>query len=702
MHYRLFCHTWLGVGLCSCSLAAVESREPGRPDEVKSHLLRYTAFERSTPRDALIRAMEERYGSFQLPGRLDLTPEQQERLIYSMDHLRHRLLYAENYPRAAKWIAGALRDLWLRYGDRDARGRHVLLLRHVLAQIDALEDADLLSKIDEQGTRNPWHFHLKEVCWHYAELYRVSGDEQCARRVCLLLERLSEVVGQWQVHYRNEAAAGTQTGSATVGVDPVRKLGYGLWGRWGHVHDLTAARPLVDAYAAVRDSRSFADLPTPRQTKIVHDLLHTLVQKHLVWPDLPGLNMNLSRLKALVHFGRTLGEPAYVHRAIEWYDETLHHGFFRDGVWRQNTVSYGYHMAKTWAVTVPETVKGYSDPPGYVDAEDGTRFDNLDLSRRYGETLERMKKVFTRLSLPNGRSAAIHDTKWDDTRCRFEPDPQTTLPFLLGASGNGMMGFGQGADQVRLFLHWGDNNVGGHGHWDCVNMFLWACGQEISCETAYRGRRKWNRSTAAHNTVVVDGMDQDRSEAWGRVVLWDTTDPEVQVAEIEAADTAYRSTTVYRRTLALVRVEEHRFYILDIFRVTGGRTHDWMLHGNLEKRYDVTLAGVDADMPALVEREGTLDEYLNNLRTAPGGWDKDVVAGFSAGDGATLRSTIAGLPGTEFILADGPTIRLSSEPDNSYLVPAPGRRHTDEGGVVRREAHRGPDPGDPQRRSWRR
>jgi len=419
----------------------------------------------------------------------------------------------------------------------------------------------------------------------------------------------------------------------------------------------------------VRDSRSFADLPAPRQRKIVHGLLHTLAQKHLVWPYLPGLNMNLGRLKGLVHFGRTLGEPAYIHRAVEWYDETLHHGFFRDGVWRQNTVSYGYHMAKTWAVTVPEMLKGYSDPPGYVDAEDGTRFDNLDLSRRYSETLKRMKKVFTRLSLPNERSAAIHDTKWDDTRCRFEPDPQTTRPFLLGAAGNGMLGFGQGAEQVRLFLHWGDNNVGGHGHWDCLNMFLWACGQEISCETAYRGRRQWNRSTAAHNTVVVDGVNQDRSEAWGRVILWDTTDPEIQVAEAEAADTAYKATTVYQRTLALVRVEEHRFYILDIFRVTGGGTHDWMLHGNLEKRYDVTLAGTDADLPALVQREGKLGEYLDNLRAAPEGWDKDAVAEFSAGDGATLRSTIAGLPGTELILADGPAIRLGPEPDNSYLVP---------------------------------
>lgn len=660
----------------------------------RDHLTRYTRLERGAAEAELIAVMTKKYGEFRLPAQLNLDPELDRYLRYTADHMKLRK-WCPSYLPPARYVAHALRDLWLEYGDEAAGARCVLILKHVLSAVETVNDRALAERIDGRGTQNPWHFILKEAAYQYALLYDTTKDERYARRVCLLLARFGGVVGTWDIHYKKTKRGKTTYGTVEVGEEPLPLgLNYGLWGYWGHVHDLVAALPLVNAYGLVADSHTFADFDPDRRTLIVDRLLHGLIRAHRLFPFRPPLNQNMNRINGLIRFGLTVRHPRYIHQACQWTRDLLHMGYWRDGFWCEGALIYGRDITRGILKAVPP-LEGYTDPPGYRDPHTGRRFDNFSVDREFGEAFTRVSRPYRLLGLPNGRFIALDDTTWNAPRKFFDPVPSRAAPVLLGASGVGMLGFGEGPEQVRLFLHW--NGTHGHDHFDCLGMALWTCGQELASETGYRGVRAWNISTAAHNTVVVDERNQQNTgngnqqpgtkdqavplypaytfdhvghgvgtDNAGRLVLWDTTAPDLQAVEVDGTRSYNRVAGVelYRRTLVLVRLSKERFYIVDIFRVEGGKVHDWMLHGNLERAYQVRLTEPGGEALPLVAREGQLGEFLNNLRGAAAPWDGNLSAEFSARDGAVLRTIVAGKLGTQVMLADGPAIRRAPEPSS--------------------------------------
>ena len=654
-----------------------QNKIPSEKDDRKYRsLAKYADLELSAPTDKLTSMMTEKYGKFQIPWDVSW----------------------RDYACPARYIMGALRTLWFDYDDKNAREKYILIAQYILSNLEKMSDKELLSKINDDGTKNPWHLFLKEAAYQYARLYEVSGKEKYARRSCLLLERFSEVVDNWQIHYQYWDNR-LKPGSYTIGNKPIPiHVSDGLWGHWGNVHDLVRAEELITAYSLITSSLSFKELSKEQQKKIT-DMFHVLVKKHFLFPFRPGHNQNMSRIKGLIRFGTVLNEPAYFHQAYRWLKDMINIPYRADGFWCEGTLSYGYPMT-TAIIQCSELLEGYSDPPGYIDPVDGKHFDKLSVKKEFEKDFERIKYPFDLLTLPNGRPLALEDTEWDATNFFFENPMKTeTTPFLLGASGIGMMGFGKEKDQVRLYFHF--DGTHGHDHYDCLGISLWACNQEISSETAYRGLRDWNKSTAAHNTVVIDEKDQytyhqgvEKKEALqsapiplypqytyehvrggvysdnsGRLVLWDTNDPELQIAEVDGINSYKYTVDVkeYRRTLCLVRVDEKHFYMVDIFRVKGGKTHDWMFHGNFEKKYEVKITGT-ADMPSFIEKKGVLCKYMDNLRALPYAWNKNVIADFCSEDGAILRTIIAGSENTDVIVADGPAIRLAPSPDASNKV----------------------------------
>lgn len=136
-------------------------------------------------------------------------------------------------------------------------------------------------------------------------------------------------------------------------------------------------------------------------------------------------------------------------------------------------------------------------------------------------------------------------------------------------------------DQGRAL--WIDYDTGGrHHHADAMNIGLFACGLDLLPDFGYppvqyggwySERAQWYKSSAAHNTVVVDG--QNSQETAGRVELWSDTGP-VQV--IRASAPGAIGGGRFERTLVLVDVDPDHAYVLDIFRVKGGSNHAYFLH----------------------------------------------------------------------------------------------------------------------------
>ncbi|MBN1293293.1 MAG: heparinase II/III family protein [Candidatus Latescibacteria bacterium] len=127
-----------------------------------------------------------------------------------------------------------------------------------------------------------------------------------------------------------------------------------------------------------------------------------------------------------------------------------------------------------------------------------------------------------------------------------------------------------------------------HSHIDCMNLGLFAKGLDLMPEMGYppvqyggwgSPRALWVRKTAAHNTVVVDGKDQDnpRNRHIGKTTLW--ADGK-NFRAIRVSDPEVYDIERYERTVALVDLSENDSYLLDIFRVKGGSDHAKFMHSH--------------------------------------------------------------------------------------------------------------------------
>ncbi|RJP24299.1 MAG: hypothetical protein C4527_19170 [Candidatus Omnitrophota bacterium] len=125
---------------------------------------------------------------------------------------------------------------------------------------------------------------------------------------------------------------------------------------------------------------------------------------------------------------------------------------------------------------------------------------------------------------------------------------------------------------------WLDHDAGGrHSHRDGLNIGLFAKGLDLLPDFGYppvgyggwgAPKAVWYTKTAAHNTVVVDGNNQQAAK--GVTTLWGSG-KQVHMVRVSAPDLIKGEQ--YERTVALVDISPQDFYVVDIFHVTGGRDH---------------------------------------------------------------------------------------------------------------------------------
>jgi len=147
---------------------------------------------------------------------------------------------------------------------------------------------------------------------------------------------------------------------------------------------------------------------------------------------------------------------------------------------------------------------------------------------------------------------------------------------------------------------------GGHGHFDGMNMGMFAFGLDLMPDFGYppvqfggwnSSRARWYYMTAAHNTVVVDGKDQRVGK--GFVQLWLD---KAQVKAVQASAPNLIGGQQYQRTVMLVDINERDFYVVDIFRVIGGTVHNKFTHSHFGT---VTVNAPTQLVPSPTECAGT-------------------------------------------------------------------------------------------------
>jgi hypothetical protein len=140
---------------------------------------------------------------------------------------------------------------------------------------------------------------------------------------------------------------------------------------------------------------------------------------------------------------------------------------------------------------------------------------------------------------------------------------------------------GVGDNARDLWLYHGRNPT--HGHKDTLNIGLFAFGLDLSPDLGYPERTgpdpmrmEWVNHTVSHNTVLVDKGVQ-RNQWIGIPHHYDATF-RIKLIDVEAPE-VYPQTDMYRRTVALIRVDDLNSYAVDLFRVQGGSEHHYSFHG---------------------------------------------------------------------------------------------------------------------------
>jgi len=122
---------------------------------------------------------------------------------------------------------------------------------------------------------------------------------------------------------------------------------------------------------------------------------------------------------------------------------------------------------------------------------------------------------------------------------------------------------------------------GGHRHADNLSLFYDDGRQTLLGDHGYVGDmpvNEWIVSTLSHNLVVVDGQAQRfRDPGNPRRPRLEMMFTAPRASAAEASSDAYSQCSDYRRLLILLKGPEGRSIAVDIFRVRGGRMHDYRL-----------------------------------------------------------------------------------------------------------------------------
>jgi hypothetical protein len=507
------------------------------------------------------------------------------------------------------------------------------------------------------------------VALRLAQVYDATRDERYAQAAAVLLDQYARVVPgyvpKFDYPFRAKQFFGAEA-KPPYPVTPYRASRYSWWAYMDVPDELVLAYDLIASSTA---------LDSEMRARIERDLIRGSVDWVLLNPE-QLTNMAPGVWQSMVQAGRIVGEPDYIHDAVERARRFLREQFFYDHFWREGSPSYHLQSVE-YLQSALDMMKGYSDPAGYVSPRDGQQFQNLDPDSLFPE-LPKARAVAELMRLPDGRYAPVHDTWWTH---KGEP-LQKSEPHLLPAMGYAILGSGTGKDQVQV--HLASSGGYGHEHMDNLAMLLWANGREVFSDLGYTHTkdRAWTICSAGHNTVLIDQRDQHAGAGTdGNLLLWGKG----HLSSVVEADgrAACPQASVYRRLLALVERPGGLPFAVDIFRVSGGEVHDWFLHGNADEDTELQFGLVMQPFGGSLipvgftflppENEGDfrmfsdaaspgLYGYLRDLREAPadGAWHAD----FVSPDGATSRLIMVGAPGTEVFSGRDPSVRRARDDDS--------------------------------------
>ncbi len=478
--------------------------------------------------------------------------------------------------------------------------------------------------------------HMADLCRGLAEAYLLTGKTEYASAARLILLRFAECYPHWLVHtgYGEYADLDPRTASQFILQLPEPELcvppnqpdyrlhtGYWTAGRaTGGGQESGFVRSLVEAFdftcTATHPTGAPVFTDAERRT-IERDLL--LESTLLLVCDKPINNKSVGNRTAAALVGLCVGHPGLVRFGWDGFQQTVDDWFLPDGTTSESPAYAIMTLSNIWEL--PQALRGYSEPADYtgpdrrrrvaVDLYHATAYERVwenlckglrgdlrfpafadsyrtsSLSAHFVELLAanypERSEYLALLKEHGGPDLSQSPTPvalyFREPGLETKHPAPLVLPDWIGPDLRiGHMRTGATGRESLLLLsasHWG-----GHHHLDSLNLTYWKQGEEILSDLGYlwdHPRKHQTARTLAHNTVLIDEKDQATKDRGGDVVFFRTS-PHVKV--MEASSRAYAAATLYRRTAAVIDHGEGQTYVVDCFRVQGGRRQDYVFHGS--------------------------------------------------------------------------------------------------------------------------
>jgi len=367
--------------------------------------------------------------------------------------------------------------------------------------------------------RNARFIRLLEVVYNFARIYAATGEIPYARRAALLLNRMAVVYPKLLPHagLPNDGGPSRFTDLSL----PHEYYSGKIWDWWYAEIPWQCAEAYDLIYSSGELEKLSKELGVDVKERIENDLLRKSVEFVLEFSSILS-NAEINTMTSMVAVGRAIGEPSYVHEAIQRAKELLQWHFFRDGIWMEFS-TYHFDVVEQY-LSLMRSVRGYSDPSGYMDPIYGTHFNKFDPDQEFPQLKLAQSSIYA-IFQPDGFMPSTGDTKYND-RNWFSPPGKEISPFSgSGMTGPGLneflpplmnsisgilpgtdyawLGMGSGTNQMQVGLNFCES--AGHVHYDGLNLSIFAFGHQLLPDLGYTHTkmRWWSWGTMAHNTVLV-------------------------------------------------------------------------------------------------------------------------------------------------------------------------------------------------------
>lgn len=529
--------------------------------------------------------------------------------------------------------------------------------------------------------------------------YALTGERKYARKTGILLNRLAEVYGRLRGTKEGDEGfekgkdpirgyAGEASGREQQFIDKV-VLTYDL------TFDAIREDESIPAFFQERGCADYDGDGEVGPRDVVHNIHRNLFGYVYEFLDrtipIAGGDFLTASLNSLVKLGVCIHNGAMIKRAFEaptGIHNVMANSFFRDGKFSYDSISYGMLNIRE-VLLIAEWCQGFQDGTNFkrpLDIYTDSRFrlkEMMAFSRAVdcygrnpmiGDTTTSRERVLEStyslddeiglLRLPDERDTyarrILAGTDGDPESARksgddfllFHAEPWDSGEYLqsdraesvaLHDSGFCVLRAGDDKEHQRhLALNYGKGSAA-HGHWDKLAVNLIAYGYDLSADLGYPPswiapkRNAWEYHTASHCTALIDGENQEF--ATGSLNLF-VDGPWVRLADA-SGDRAYPALAkIYRRAVALIPLDGERSYAVDLFRVAGGKTHDYSFHslaGDDGSRLELSLPD---GLKMTDQVGGTLAGPDVPFGESPGyGWIKDISRVDAAGKiSATWRA----------------------------------------------------------------